>query len=257
MKKKILILLLITIILEGCVSSEGNFNMETQKEDSQTEIQTGVYYAAIENPENQNYRAGGCYSYASLYYAGGIYTSSKKYRSEDVTEIPKEALTEGEIGTAYGNHNIYWSERNKLVECTQEGVLYNEADFRIALFYEEKVESTGEIWYNLIIFEKLNDIWLDQGKELFQTKLHLDKAVRISDLSMEDDIVTEFLDALFEAKFIDPKKEGLPDFEKEEYRSLNFYDSLGWEISLRIYQGGYVIYIYKGEKFIVKVDENL
>lgn len=220
-----------------------------------------VYSKALDNPENKNYNPAGWYTGSSLllYYREGVYDEVETYHALEKSELPLELLGE-ELVPVYGNRSLFWSERDKLAECTGTGTLYElkgyEDSFRVALYYEESGDEAST--HHLVICERLNDLWLYEGRELFQERLHLEDAVSVTGFDAKDELLWEFLAEIFEAKFIQPKDERLPDFEELSREKMYFFDALGLEHMVLLFEEGYVIMEAEGEcQFIVKIEEEL
>lgn len=256
MKNKWWIFLLL-LLFAGCQIPNGSEDKQEEK---------GIHYSAMDGPEYRRYYPTACYACSVLRYAGQVYTSTEIYQSENKWDLPWHMKKE-ELSDVYGNGIIYWSvEKEKLFSTTNEGVLYKVAGYeenvKIGLYCEKETElaESGKLYY-FILFEHLNDIWLDEGKDLYQTKLHFDEAASVSGLSPEDETVKEFMDALFEAKFIDPKSKELPKWINRQYQNIFVYDSFGVSTNLKLYEVGYVVRhaVGKGGEpyFILQLDEEL
>lgn len=210
------------------------------------------------------------FTYSLLYYDGRMYTSVEHFSSTDQGSLKLDNILGEELGTISGNHDQYWSsEGERLVEITGEGTLYRikgyDESFCVGIHYERVLPSTETCCF-LLVFEQLNGITLEKGRELFGERLHFDEAVRIEgrpekaealiELSPEDGTVTDFLAALNEGVFIDFADEECPNFKPEEAYTMSFYDTAGMVREIKVYESGYVTMEHKGtDPFVLKTEE--
>ncbi len=254
MKRLILYLTLLSVlpVLTGCQREE---NVRIQ----------GVYYECIgENEIGLPYNSMAMYGYSSLYYDDRIYISSIC----DGYNIPTDVFGD-EIKTVYGNRDVYWSdEEDKLDEITCEGTLYQvkgyDDNFRVAVYYNLSNSEDSDN-YLVRIYDNLSGITLYSGGEMFDEKFHLSDSVNIEAgrygaeerrvLSMEDEKVKSFLNALYDGLFMDPKAEDYPKLDIEEAYILSFRDANGLPADIAVYKEGYISFIDRGlDKMIVKAD---
>lgn len=213
-----------------------------------------VYSKALKNPETEIYHSWSLYVFSpTLYYKEGVYSYLERYEAKEKSELPWELLGE-ELGDAYSNHAMYWSERDALTECTGNGTLYAikgyEDSYRVALYY-------GKTTHNMVLLERMNDLWFHEGREVFGQRMHLENAVSVNGLSMEEELLWNFLAELYDATFIHPSSGSFPELNGVEYQSLKFRDALGFEHSIVLYEGGYVQETVNETELVVRIDEVL
>ena len=114
----------------------------------------------------------------------------------------------------------------------------------------------------MLIFEKLNDITLCRGSELYKELLHLDQAAAIYDagkcsFSLTEEPMREFMEALFHGLFIDPDREICSALEHSNAYSLYFEDNLGLVTQIDIYSEGYVLMRKREDLFIVQINADI
>lgn len=252
-----------------------------------------IYSKALNNPETKKYNERASYVFSpTLYYKEGVYSYLKRYDAEDKSELPWELLGE-ELTEVYSNHEMYWSERDVLMECTGGGTLYRikgyEDTYRVAMVYEknrrnddylelhflttgsrpemifqsvigqakeEEIRSDATT-YHMIILERMNDLWFHEGREVFQQRMHLENAASVNGLSTEEELFWSLLAELYEATFIHPSSGSFPEFQGKDYRLLRVKDALGFEHSLVLYEGGYVKMTVNETELVVQIDEAL
>jgi hypothetical protein len=86
-----------------------------------------------------------------------------------------------ELGTVSGKHTVYWStDSEELSECTTEGIIYQvkgyDETFRVAIYSEVKTTPLSDTVYHLIVFDCINDVTMNTGKDLFEERLQLGEA---------------------------------------------------------------------------------
>jgi hypothetical protein len=89
-----------------------------------------------ESDIGQIYRDNALYFGAKLHYNDKIYTSSWEQSSTDQNDLNSDTMLGDELGTVSGNHTVY----------------------------------------HLIVFDCLNDVTMNTGKDLFEERLHLGEA---------------------------------------------------------------------------------
>jgi hypothetical protein len=255
-----MVLLLATVILlTGC----GNSATANQYLD-------GVYYSKIDESEiGQIYRNNALYIGAKLHYNDKIYTSSWEQSSTDQNDLNPDTMLGDELGTVSGNHTVYWStDSEELSECTTEGVIYQvkgyDETFRVAIYSEVKITPLSDTVYHLIVFDCLNDVTMNTGKDLFEERLHLGEAISVNCVSPEggdgesfpedQETVDEFLDALYAGTFLSPEDESYPTLDPAQAYTLSFMNQNGMVDELRVYEEGYVQYVFPWDDYIVEVD---
>lgn len=279
MRQMIIILLCFTFVLVGCSSKDNPQTKDTEPNDVPNKI-AGVYYPGIdEKVIGQKYNPLASYLYSLLHYNGNMYTTSYEFTSENKLDTDIDAIVGDEITSVYGNHGLCWStDSNELLENTLEGILYKvkgyDEDFRVCLYFE-KVMPSQDTFYYLYIFDKLNNISLYKGEELYKERLHLDESTSVyynsdngeavgfnadtwSQLSINDDILKEFMTILFKGEFIDNKSESSPKLDLMEGYPMVFIDSAGLPTEIAIYKDGYIS-MENSEKtiFLLKMDTEI
>lgn len=251
MRRRMICMLCMILVLGGCKGGSDN---------------TGVYYQKISEKEvSAKYNSMALYMYSLLYYDGKMYTSTAfRYQAAEKEDLDCTILGD-EIGSVFGNHFQYWStDEDKLSESTFEGKIYRingyDEDFRIAVYCEAYYEMMlpPATTYNLIVFERLNDITLYSGNELFEDRLHLSETAIVRSDTKEvevDAAIKEFLDAMNEGVFLDPQDEEYLSLGSLQGYPLSFYDSMGFVTDIMVYEEGYVSMEQRaGKAFVLKMD---
>ena len=251
MRKRIILLLCMLLVLGGC-GKEASDN-------------TGVYYQKISEKEvSAKYNSMALYMCSLLYYNGRMYISTFRYQAAEKEDLDCTILGD-EIGSVFRNHYQYWStDEDKLSESTGEEKIYRingyDEDFRIAVYYEAYYEMMlpPATTYNLIVFERLNDITLYSGNELFEDRLHLSEAAAVKSDTKEMEVdaeIKEFLNAMNEGIFLDPQDEEYLSLNSLQGYPLSFYDSMGFATDIMVYEEGYVSMEQRaGKAFVLKMD---
>lgn len=235
----------------------------------------GVYYQPVSErevgyvfPEN----AMVCFAFSYLYYNGSMYTSSDVLSSTDKAEIEAFAdkLKESELAAVYSNRAEFWSEDSSKLSyaddningtiCSMAG--YDE-DFRVCVCYEQYIEPMNETYYGVVVFDKLNDITVNKGSDLFKDRLHLDEYAEVRVMRIDENDGTyeeklsgdfsEFVQAVFDGKFIEADYDTREDFRKRESYILTFYTETGLSAAVSVYPDGYVSMTSGGNTFIEEV----
>ena len=236
----------------------------------------GIYYPPI--PERQiGYvfvkNAEVLFSFSYLYYNGSIYTSSHEISSTEKADI--EAFTEGikgsELADVYSNRAVFWSEDSSKLSHTDvniNGTIYSmtdyDMDFRVCVQYEQYIEPMDETYYGFIVFDKLNDIIVNKGSDLFKDRLQLDEYTEIRIMRSGENGETyeetlsgdcsEFVQAIMEGKFIEAGFDTREDFGKRESCTLVFYSENGLTAAVSVFPDGYVSMTSGGNTFIEEVN---
>ena len=258
MRKRMILMLCMILVLGGCKKESDN---------------TGVYYQKISEYEvGQVYNSMALYMCELLYYNGKIYTSTMHYRETEKEDLDCDTILGDEIGNVFGNHYVFWAtDEDKLAANTGEGKIYQingyDEDFRIAVYYEAYHETLlpPETSYNVVVFERLNDITLHRGDELFEDRLHLSESATVrsdtkeegvwNELSAEDAAIKEFLDAMNDGVFLNTQDEEYLSLGSLQGYPLSFCDSLGLVTKIMVYEEGYVSMEQRGGKaFVLKMD---
>lgn len=211
-------------------------------------------------------------------YRGGVYTAAECYLGDEAGPVEgllgvylgrvKASIDEGAGRAAYGED----------FAGTVSGELYAvrgyDTDFRICLRETAEAEEGGQVTL-LQFLERLNDVRLNTGKDLFIERLYLRERVRdIQFLTHVDwdydseayqsaeiapDLWRAFLDELERARFVDSQKPGESFFDDKP--GTKIYDTPnqthlrlllddGSRVWLRLIEGGYVGYEPLGRYFV-------
>jgi len=235
----------------------------------------GLYIPAIELPENTgDYDAD---MIGFVIYRGGIYTQAETYRDDDARRV--EPLLGEYLGYATGSIDE-WSRPEAYEEefaGSIAGDLYAvrgyDTDFRLCVRWESESEN-GEKTLLIEFLERLNDITLSTGADLFESRLRLRGCVEtvewqahedwdwnkgnIRAAELPDGAWDAFLDALCAGEFVSTWR-GTEAFYDEPYSSI--YDTKaqahlilsmedGTTVRLRLIEGGYVGYDALGWYFV-------
>ncbi len=261
-RKNIFILLLAVLLLIGCNEETGE-----KKEEP-----TGVYYQALSERDIKGvYDVNASYIYSTLKYDDKMYTSIERYKASDKAELNIDAIMGEELKTVYGSHGVWWSTNaEELLEVTDEVKLYSvkgyDESFRVCVYYEEYIKPLKTTFYNLFVFECVDDIYLNKGSELFRERVDLSKSVKVTtasdayaeeiELSMEAEDICGFLDALCEGTFVDSKDENYPKLADVCSCTMRFFDERGLVTTMTVYENGYVSTKTAGQSFmVIQVDQ--
>lgn len=194
----------------------------------------------------------------SLYYDGRMYSGGFLKQGEG-----SDGVCDKELGTVYGYDKALWStDKTKLYAAESEAKLYSvkgyDSTFRVCL-YDENSDT-------VYLFECLNDVTLSSGKDIFKKRLALNSYTDIEltagkdeTIKLEDIDVEKFMSAICDAALIAPDTQGVPDMDTDYLYALTFRDAAGIPNELKVYEGGYVMYMPFGEtdlryRVVVKVD---
>ena len=262
------------LILVGCSKEKGIYFPAVNSE------LIGKYYKYVENSstglltdDNADY----------LEYNGNIYILSY-WRTSDMDE-----LVMGEsLATVYGFHEHVWStDEEKLYAVSNTATLYEvkgyNPEVRVCIVYNLPVG------VKVAYFDKVNDVILKTGADLYEKIYQLDESMEVYyswtgnggavpenieisgnylynlepvlvPMSIDSDKVQNFLSALYEGEFVDPRNNEFPDLENMEMCCFGFVDSNGICIDVEISNDGYVLRTisYNGEEYhyLVKVDKD-
>lgn len=225
----------------------------------------GVYYEPIDEKVVRQAYNYGLSAYTYLHYDGRMYTSHDTYDTYGMEKSELEAMMGEELAAVYGNGGQYWStDKSELAAVTAEAKLYKvkgyDDDFRVCIYVENNIE--GDVFYTVWIFDCLNGIYLDKGSDLFTDIIDLSKAVNVTinsvSVSMEEERVQTFLEALNNGTFIDPADEAYPDLTNVCCSEMIFYDEYGLSNAITVYENGYVVKRTNGqETMTIKVNESV
>lgn len=222
----------------------------------------GIYYDELNPYVKYTYNPLVSYGYSTLLYNGKVYTggysvscSAKEFKN----------LQRKELSAVYGNHGIYWSaDSSDLYETTEEGIICRlegyQPDSRVCVRCEAYSGGIG-------IFDCLNDLYLFQGKDLYQDIFHLENAkevyAKISEdmvalVESDDEIFSDFFSALCEGEFIPQENISESEYDTESDSRFLFQDALGIQTEIKVYPNGYVRYVSpENTEFVIKLDKQL
>ncbi|PWL42430.1 MAG: hypothetical protein DBY45_08805 [Clostridiales bacterium] len=244
----------------GAVTSGFSETGADIEENNASQIQNGIYIPQIvlEEPE-----PGVAVDMVGLIvYRGSIYTWTNNLTLSNAQE---QALRGEYLGRTKGNIDE-WSKQDdyskELASSIGKEDVYTvcgyDRDFRI-------MTSDGQ--GNVGIYERLNDIWLESGNDLFgrmklkgnleafcwQPLSEWDSGVENRyDPGLSEEVVNAFIDGLYDAVYM----------EKADWRQLEpkpCYLTLkdGTEIRLMLLKGGYVKYLGMGGNGVFRMEESV
>ena len=236
----------------------------------------GIYIPAIELPESD---VSAC-MIGLVVYNGHVYTQSSAYSYFGEAAESIDGLTGDYLGRATGSIDVWSSpeEYDRYLASTVKGEVYTvkgyDSDFRLCIRnMVEDPDGEPELWIEFM--DRLNDITLTDGKDLFEDRLHVSGRVssvqwqahedwdwgkgNIHEASLPEGAWEAFVDSLDSGSFIDA---WMPDgsfYEDRPYSSIfdtpnqthlfpNMQD--GTIIELRLVEGGYVKYSMNGWYFV-------
>lgn len=263
----------------GDVVTKTNVNDTEQAIGEHTELPAaeqvavdGVYYRPLDRKElSQVYNAMVDYLGAKLGYQNQVYTSSVRYTGEDAEGFLASGDWQGEeLAEIYINHDPFLADdRELLSEVTDKGKLYSvpgfDEDFRVMAVYDHFLP-TGYV-LNVIIFDRLNDITMQYGRELLEDRMHLTPEgigiVQVpenaeaalyeegEELSSADK--QEVYDMLLQAEFVD----GVDLMGVDPVERYILKDTIGHEWYIHTYPDGYIGLTYLfGFDFYLKAESN-
>ena len=214
----------------------------------------------------------------TLVYNGSIYTQTEN-QYMDLEAEQRENLLGDYLGHATMSLDEWSSfeEYDKEFASTYEGDVYSvkgyDPDFRVCIRYEEEYD--GEKHLFLFFLERLNDITINTGYDVFEARLKLrekyvsckweshddwDNARNIyHDLELDEEDWGRFMDMVDTCKFVNTWN---PDTKSSSiYRTdnqIHLYIQLddGLKVQMRLIEGGYVGYQSLGWYF-VKIPEDI
>ena len=251
---------------------------DTVNSGSKTTVSTGIpaaadnsiYIPAVELPESSD---GGNYDMIGLVvYKGGIYTQAEQYDGTQALLIDK--FVGNYLGYATGSINE-WSAQEDYAEefaSSVPGKVYAvkgyDTDFRVCI--REEIEAdNGEKQLYIQFLDRLNDIELQTGADLFETRLHLSDRIaniqkqshddwnyntgNIQNADIESGIWEEFLDEVDKASFVNTREPEINEntvYDSDEQAHIILTMNDGTVIRLRLIEGGYVGYESLGWYFV-------
>ena len=212
-------------------------------------------------------------------YKGGVYTDAGSYWGEEAQKI--DALLGDRLGYATGSIDE-WSkqdEYSKEFASTHAGEVYAvkgyDTSFRVCIRENAVLKTNGETILRIQFLDRLNDITISTGKDLFEDRLHLNGRVdsirwlthgdwnsannNYRDASFDESVWDAFLDEVDRGKFVYTYS---PDVYFDDNSSYcSFYDTQnqahlfltlvdGTTVELRLIEGGYVGYQALGWYFV-------
>ena len=117
------------------------------------------------------------------------------------------------------------------------------------------------------VFDCLNDIYLFQGKDLYQDIFHLENAKEVyagisedtvALVESDDEIFSDFFTALCEGEFIPQENISESEYDTGLDSRFLFQDTLGIQTEIKIYPNGYVRFVSpENTEFVIKIDKQL
>lgn len=223
-----------------------------------THSSTGVTYPKIsENRFNyvRNDMTQVSWSTLLLNYDGRIYTGT--VLQSDGASF--DTVCDKELGVVYGYDGVFWADsEEKITAVEAQAQVYSvkgyDSDFRLCIYREDSD--------TLFLFENLNGVTVSKGSDVFEKKLRLNeyetvevvKNGRPADEKLD---VDNFLTQIFEADMLPLSENESVQEGKECLYEVIFYDRAGIPNTLKVYDGGYVVYEALGAdstyRFLVKI----
>ena len=236
----------------------------------------GLKVPALSVPEPKEWAM--CDMIGTLVYKGGIYTQTDNMYM-DMEAEQKEALLGEYLGHATSSLDEWSSfeEYSKEFASTYEGDVYSvkgyDPQFRVCVRCE--AEYDGEKHLSLFFLERLNDITINSGYDVFEARLKVrekyvsckweshddwDYARNIyHDLELDDETWGRFMDMVDTCKFVytwnpDTKSSSIYRTDNQIHLYIQLDDGL--KVHMRLIEGGYVGYQELGWYF-VKIPEDI
>ena len=230
----------------------------------------GVYVPAVELPTNTE---GVVYDMLALVvYKGGIYTQAEAYYDADAERINE--LVGDYLGYATGSINE-WSTQDDYAEefaSSCKGDVYSikgyDTDFRVCIRQEYENEN-GEKSLWLQFLDRLNDITLKTGADLFESRLRISDNVaqvqwqshddwnnaagNMKNADIDESLWKEFINQINLAEFIytlDYQNTNKTIYDNQNQAHITLVMNDGTTNSLRLIEGGYVGYDPMGWYFV-------
>ncbi len=174
-------------ILSGCHDNNKQALPDEWTAPEESKV-SGVYIPAVELPAETD-----SVEYAMMglvVYKGGIYTSAELYYGDDAGRI--DELVGDYLGYATGSINEWSTQDEYAVEfassCTGEvySVKGYDTDFRVCIRQEYENENSEQS-LQIMFLDRLNDISLTTGADLFESKLHISDNVEMVQWQSHDD----------------------------------------------------------------------
>ena len=236
----------------------------------------GLKVPALSVPEPKEWAM--CDMIGTLVYNGGIYTQTDNmYMNLEAEQ--KGALLGEYLGHATSSIDEWSSfeEYSKEFASTYEGDVYSvkgyDPQFRVCVRCEEEYD--GEKHLSLFFLERLNDITINTGYDVFEARLKVrekysdckweshddwDNARNIyHNLELDDETWGRFMDMVDTCKFVytwDPDTNSSSIYRTDNQIHLYIQLDDGLEVHMRLIEGGYVGYQGLGWYF-VKIPEDI
>ena len=264
--------------MESKEKSEPEENMEP-KEERQSERKSeseekqenrGIYYEKLNREVVRGkYDSEEEYAYSPLCLRNQVYTGSDvlswQCGTEEMVEMEEyvaECLGEG-IGKVYGNHEQFWSDvESELQEVTESADVYEmegcDSEVRVCIFYRAFWEGEGEK-YVARVFDCLNGIRLEYGRELFQERLNMDRLhIVYEDTAGPGERwskkeVEAWKEKLYRGKFIKDDDITARLIQDEE-RFIWITDGKNAALEFQLGTEGKVAFYLGGSRFLLKMD---
>ncbi|MBR4780535.1 MAG: hypothetical protein IK014_04155 [Lachnospiraceae bacterium] len=264
------------VLLVGAIYIISRNTSQAVKHDVEPGTAKGVYIPAAQIPKDLSDEAMAD-MIGLVVYKGSIYIESEYYDHAEAIKI--EPLLGEYLGQANGKIDE-WSEKNEYeteFASTIGGDVYSvrgySTDFRICIKNEYPGDD-GNKRISISFMDRLNDITLTTGKDLFEDRLQISGNIEnitwqshddwnyeiknYHELDMTSNRWTEFMNAVDAAEFEYLWNEDSPStiysVEGQLHLILNMKD--GTQVQLRLIAGGYVGYQPLGWYF-VKIPEDI
>lgn len=189
-----------------------------------------------------------------------VYTFDQSLRCN---ETIKKSLLGEYLGNASGSLSESQNKDGyKEFASTSTGKVFSinnyDIDFRIGIYHEENSY--------IELYNKLNDIYLDKGKDLYEEKLSLkynyadvlyqthvdymnimDNYKECSEKMKQNDM-DEFIDALYNSSFVkmsnQEEVEKIPNYDTDKDKIAHLYFKMdnGTTVKMTLYKNGYILY---------------
>ena len=256
--KKLLCVCVSILLLAGCGTDKDNADKK--------ETHSGIYFAKIDKKEvGMVYNPLASYAYSLLSDGNSVYTSSEtwEWKKEGDVQSFSDKFLGRRLGKVYDNHRQFWSVNKKeLYESTGAGMLYQVKGYdrqnRVCVLYENKFLEDGENqkFYIAEMFDCLNNIYLQYGKELYRDRLHFDNFHSASDETegrkWTEEEIKSFQEKLYQGQFV--RKEDMDiDRIQEQGKTVCFTDDMGQSIELLVLENESAAYQRGEEWYILKL----
>lgn len=277
MKRKRFILILLVLMVLYFVGDRVHQKMVYGKYKTHLAVrEEGIYYEELDaDIVGGTYDPLICYMYSALWYHNQIYTLEREISAEedkDAFDAMKNQLDK-KLEEVYQN-GVYWStEAKRLQKINGVYPLYSvkgyDMGFCVAVLHEdeangEKEKKSGKIE----IFRRLNGIWMKEGYQLYEERLHLSSAHRVCGIRTSDsvymdktrrrwieftpELTQEFLEEINQAQFVKRKEKVKASQRRGKgHFTVCFQMDNGMEEELSVYDNGYVA--LENKKFYLQI----